>query len=106
MSEYTPDAWVVLEFTSEEFGTIQKVLGGWSGGYLDGDSWRLSSGITDVEETDTEWIFTNASGSIYHCRKSSRQFNMMSSSIYKHYEEEISKLDDATLKIIEFTRND
>ena len=106
MSEYIPDAWVVLEFTSKEFGTIQKVLGGWSGGYLDGDSWRLSSGITGIEETDTEWIFTNTSGSIYHCYKSSRQFNMMSSSIYKYYVEEISKLDDATLKIIEFTRND
>ena len=47
MSEYTPDRWVVLKmpYPSE---TIHKVFSGWYGGYLDGDSWRLNSGIKNV----------------------------------------------------------
>jgi len=103
MSEYIPDTWVVLEFESEH-GKIQKVLSGWSGGYLDGDSWKLSSGITETEETDTEYIFTNYSGSVYHCRKSSREFNMMTSGVYNSYKEQLEGHETATMKIVDFER--
>ena len=39
---YTPDNWVVIKFTQQVNGgktekVFYKVLGGWSGGYLDGD---------------------------------------------------------------------
>ena len=48
MSEYTCDNWVVIKFNTEEHGIFYKVLVGTSGGYLDGDSWRMNSGITKV----------------------------------------------------------
>lgn len=35
MSVYTPDTWVILEIQSAG-ETFYKVLGGWSGGYLNG----------------------------------------------------------------------
>ena len=54
MSDYRPDNWVVIKFTQQVksgntgYGRTEKVfykvLGGWSGGYLDGDSWRMNSG--------------------------------------------------------------
>lgn len=61
---YTPDAWILMR-TSD----CVKVLAGWRGGYLYGDEWRLSSGVTNIESTDKEWIITNYSGSIYYCGK-------------------------------------
>ena len=62
MSEYTPHDWVVLKIE----GAGYKVFGGWRGGYLDGDSWRLNSGITKVYETDTGMlVFEGYSGSRY-----------------------------------------
>ena len=60
----TPDKWVVLKI-----GEIYKVFANWSGGYLDGDSWRLNSGILEVKDAGDAWEFIGYSGSIYHCRK-------------------------------------
>lgn len=67
---YTPSRWVILEHP----GGVHTVLGGWSGGYLDGYSWRRSTAIQRaVEATDTlptgksitTWEIHNLSGSIY-----------------------------------------
>ena len=41
----------------------------WTGGFLDGDSWQLNSGIVKVEETPRQFIFHGQSGSIYQCAK-------------------------------------
>ena len=50
MSTYTPDSWVIVKIQSEKYGTIYKVLAGWSGSYLYGASWKLSSGIVTFED--------------------------------------------------------
>ena len=64
LNDYTPDNWVVLKITNEG-ETLYKVLAGWSGGYLDGDSWRMNSGITSVEDHETYYSFYGYSGSVY-----------------------------------------
>ena len=61
---YTPDAWVLIKTPD-----CVKVLAGWKGGYLNGDEWRLSSGVTKIEDADNCWKMTNHSGSIYYCVK-------------------------------------
>ena len=68
MSEYTPDKWVVIEI---DYGQekIQKILSSWYGGWAGSDSWRLSSGITGVEELEDSYIIKNESGSVYTCYK-------------------------------------
>jgi hypothetical protein len=65
---YTPDRWVVFTLKNSE-KTLYKVLGGWSGGYLDGDYWRVNSGIKSVEEDGDFYLFHGYSGSIYKCHK-------------------------------------
>lgn len=64
MSEYTPDRWVIVEI---ETGTekLKKALSGWYGGYLNGESWHLSSVITEMTKTDTGYTLTTESGSHY-----------------------------------------
>lgn len=71
MIEY-PDVWTIVEI-----GDTHKVLACFYGGYVHGDSWRLSSGITKFEETDTHWIIHNVSGSIYHCPKQCERLNTL-----------------------------
>jgi ribosomal protein L21E len=70
MSVYTPDNWVILKI---KYGTgyFYKVLGGWSGSYLEGDSWRMNSGITSVEEDEHYYYFHGHTGSCYRCNKGS-----------------------------------
>lgn len=68
MSEYFPENWVVIKYELDGKPEY-KVLGGWRGGYLDGDSWRLNSGVTKVEDYDNHFHFYGYSGSVYHCRK-------------------------------------
>lgn len=65
MSEYRPDCFVVIKMTHKG-ETFYKVLGGWSGGYLNGTSWRLNSGIERVEkDADNRLRFIGSSGSVY-----------------------------------------
>lgn len=70
MSEYKPDRWIILKITNGE-KVIYKVMGGWYGGYLGADSWRMNSGITKVELDGDTYNFHGYSGSIYLCHKNS-----------------------------------
>jgi len=74
MSEYNPDSWVIIKITVPDQKTIYKVLGGWSGGYLDGDSWQLNSGIAKVKRTEitlismvTAAVYTNVTKTVIKC---------------------------------------
>jgi len=66
-----PDKFIVLKMTKKTEEPIYKVFASWYGGYLDGDSWKINSGIVDIE-IDGEMInFIGYSGSIYQCHKKS-----------------------------------
>ncbi len=66
-SVYVPDNWVIVKLDCPE--PHYRVLSGWSGGYFQGSSWRLNSGIVRVEEDDNSYKFYGASGSSYTCHK-------------------------------------
>ena len=78
MIDYYPDGWVVVKITRETDNLlIYKVFASWGGGYLNGDSWKLNSGIQSVAETETDYEFTGHSGSVYGCSK--RGYNRLTS---------------------------
>ena len=64
---YTPSGYLILKInTGSE--TIYKVMGSWEGrGMLDSDSWRMNSGITNIELDETTGLLSihGNSGSIY-----------------------------------------
>ena len=94
MSEqHIPNNWVIVKV--KETGLF-KVLGGWSGGYLDGDYWRLNSGITKVELDGNYWLFYGNSGSIYQCHKDSYRLSHSTAGIYRQLDEGglVGLLDD------------
>jgi hypothetical protein len=64
-----PQGWIVIKISKENEQDIYKVFASWRGGYLNGDSWKINSGIKFVEETEDEYIFHGYSGSRYFCKK-------------------------------------
>jgi len=64
---YTPDSWALVKINGAD--PHYRIFGSWSGGYLDGDSWRLNSGVTKVTEDETHYFFEGYSGSTYCCNK-------------------------------------
>ena len=76
MNTLNPDSWVIIKVTGIEAKVFYKVLAGWSGGYLDGDSWRMNSGIDKVEDDGEYWNFIGQSGSVYRCHKKGNTMRM------------------------------
>jgi len=97
MTTYTPDAWVVVRFTSPD-QTVDKVMSGWYGGYGGSDEWRLSSGIRDIKEEEHRYVITNDSGSVYYCGKDVERMSGLMSSVYfgwRQQAEELMKEDSS-----------
>lgn len=78
--EYSPDRWVVLYYPKDDDYAI---LGGWSGGYATGDSWRRSTSIQHVVEHDEHYEVHNKSGSVYMLRKDAYGMNSIMSQIFR-----------------------
>ena len=89
MSKYVPDRWVVIELDYEGVKT-QKILSSWYGGYVGSDSWRLSSGITEVEELEDSFVFKNESGSVYTCFKNRYGMSAYTGSVLKGFKKQAS----------------
>ena len=83
-----PDAWVILEIDNngEKF---QKILAGWSGSYLYGDSWRMSSPIKTMNiDVNEDYITVETdSGSVYNLFKDYQGLRMSNSGVYNQLKE-------------------
>jgi hypothetical protein len=97
----TPDRWVIIKVTKDG-KTNFKVLAGWSGSYLDGQSWRINSGIKQIQTEDDHYLFHGYSGSIYKCHKNGYGMNMIMGGIA----ERISQVEGVSvLKEEDFKRH-
>ena len=82
---YTPDNWVIIKFKGDD--PHYRVIAGWSGGYTTGDSWRMNSGITKVEETEDSYLFYGSTGSCYKCGKNSYTLRMNNAHVWQQLQE-------------------
>ena len=64
---YNPDRWMIIKIGGDI--PHYKLFGSWIGGYVQGDSWRMNSGIVDVIEEDDYYGFIGKSGTTYACYK-------------------------------------
>lgn len=97
---YEPDRWIVIEVDG-----LQKILAAWIGGYLGSDDWRLSSGITQIEENEDFFTIKNYSGSVYKCHKQKEGMTYLTSSIYRSFKE-ATEDNGKTLKIVSLTKQE
>lgn len=96
----TPDNWVVIKIVDFEDKPLYKVLAGWSGGYLYGDSWQMNSGIKSVVDHKDEVDFYGFSGSLYKCHKDLYRLRMNNAGIWDkikdHYGDRVELMDEDT----------
>jgi len=80
----TPDSWVIVE-VNQEGEQFQKIISGWSGSYLYGDSWRMSSGIKEISIKVNQDFYTveTKSGSTYTLFKSRQGLRMSNAGIFE-----------------------
>ena len=91
MSDYNPDKWVVVKIIGKDTPPVHKVFACWYGGYLDGDSWKLNSGITAVKENGDYYFFDGSSGSCYACRKGSYGTNLYGQGVLNNLIDKIER---------------
>lgn len=99
MTEYTPDSWVIVKIQSEQYGTIYKVLAGWSGSYLYGDSWKLSSGIVTFVDTGSYYESLQDSGSVYMLYKPNERINIIMAQTLSSFELQLQGTN-ATIEVV------
>ena len=89
----TPDSWAIIE-VNHEGEQFQKILSGWSGGYLDGDAWRISSRIKRIKISLDKDFFTvdTESGSFYTLFKSRQGLRMSNAGIYNELKEKYGEM--------------
>ena len=67
--EYYPDYWQVIKIQTPDEGPIFKVFASWVGGYAQGETWKLNSGIKEIRFNEPQCIeFIGYSGSSYIVR--------------------------------------
>ena len=71
-SIYTPNNWQLVRVTPKDTSAIYyRILAGWSGSFMYGSSWKLSSGCEQVIDEGDSWCVPQSSGSVYILRKNS-----------------------------------
>ena len=88
-----PDSWVIIEVKTPA-GQFQKILSGWSGGYLYGDSWRMSSPMKELNIKVNQDFFTvdTETGSRYTLYKSRQGLRMSNAGIYNELKEKYGNM--------------
>jgi hypothetical protein len=96
----TPDGWIVIKMETEE-SIWYKLFGSWNGDYLDGERWKMNSGISKIEEDEDHYYIFGFSGSCYQCNKytygklNSYTFGIVSNTIKNSYKVNV-KAEDIT----------
>lgn len=98
LNHYTFDGFALIKITSPE-ETYFKVFGARSGGYLDGDSWRMNSGVASVEKDNHYYYFRGNSGSCYKVPKNGGHISAYCSAVLQqglesYLEMEVVSVDD------------
>lgn len=88
MNEYTPDYWILLKVSpNNNKEPFYRILASWSGGYLYGDSWKLSSGVETFESSPDgeQFISEQTSGSVYILNRRRECISVLISSVLQTY---------------------
>lgn len=84
--DYYPDGWMLVKINGTD--PHYRVFGSWRGGYANGDSWRLNSGVVKCEKEGKYYKFFGESGSAYYCNENTYgNLGMYNFGVLRSYEE-------------------
>lgn len=98
---YDPDKWVVFKIVEDGEEPLYKIFATWYGGYLHGDSWKLNSGVTEIETDGDFFLFKGYSGSTYRCHTDSYGMSGYSSGVAHSLIDDVKDMPNVTVKILE-----
>lgn len=97
--EYAPDSWKIVKLTNKENGDVHhRIIAGWTGGYLQGSSWKISSGIEKITDEVDFWNVPNTSGSVYFLYKGREYLSGYVASIYDNL---AKTAEDVTMDLVQ-----
>lgn len=100
MNPHFPDRWAIVKATTPK-GVTYHILASFSGGYLYGDSWRLSTAIAKLERTSPHsYTVETSSGSVYIMHIDQEGYSSYAYNNYKHYENQSN--DEIKLELVSF----
>jgi len=93
----TPDKWIIVGT-----GDVKKVFSSFYGGFLNGDSWSLSSGTKEIIDKGPYWELPQESGSIYKLFKGSYGLSAYAAGVLAEFKKEQPDLKILNIKDGEF----
>lgn len=99
MSTYNPDKWVMLKF-NHNGEDVYKILASWYGGYAHGDSWKLNSGVTKIEEEGSLYLFHGSSGSVYECHKATYGMSAYTMGVLENFKKQLAEASMPQLELM------
>lgn len=103
MREYTPDSWRLVVIESPEHGKIYKVLASWYGGFTQGDSWKLSSGIEGVTKEGNLYVMPQSSGSVYNCYEGAEHVSSIMGGVYSSFARQLEESGRGTIRMLKMS---
>lgn len=97
---YAPDKWVAIEITNSQGLSHRRILGSWYGGFAGSDSWRASSGITEVIDEGDAWKVINESGSTYICVKGCEGMSAYTMGVLSRMQKQTSE-DGGSIEVVQ-----
>lgn len=93
-----PDCWVMLKVKNSEGGYFYKTLMGWTGSYLGGSSWWISSRIVEILREGDYFLLKTKKGSVYKCHQRKYELKPCTAGIYnqlkKQFEDDLLLVED------------
>ena len=99
----TPDCWKFVKIVPNDLAILPhyRVLCSWYGGYLGGDSWKLSSGNQEVIDRGDYLEVPQYSGTVYHLYKNRERMSGYMENIYNMANQ---KAEDYKLEVVDHER--
>ena len=88
MSLYTPDCWQIVKIQAPGHDLYYRIFASWSGSYLEGASWKLSSGIESFIDFGDHYLSDQSSGSVYKIYKTRERMSGIMAGVFTTYSEQ------------------
>lgn len=86
MERLTPDRWTLIYATINDVHET-RIVSGWWGGYLDSDSWRISSATRSITPKEDHYLIDTEGGSEYICYYRRNGFTGLSANAFRAFQE-------------------
>jgi hypothetical protein len=102
MNTYHPDSWKIVVIDSAKHGKVYKVLASWYGGFVQGDSWKLSSGIESVSYENGIYTMPQSSGSVYMLHENCEHISGIMGGVFSSFAKQAEESEGAfTITMLE-----